>query len=106
MPFGVQHFKILMKSTLYFLLFVFLVSYLDKIFRNSFPNSNHEDLPLCFLLRVYSSILKFKSLIFFKKKLRHRCSYCGAAETNPTGNHEVVGSIPGCARWVKDLALL
>ena len=25
---------------------------------------------------------------------------------NPTRNHEVVGSIPGLARWVKDLALL
>ena len=24
---------------------------------------------------------------------------------NPTGNHEVVGSIPGLAKWVKDLAL-
>ena len=33
-------------------------------------------------------------------------SYCGAAEMNPTSNHEVVGSIPGLAQWVKDLALL
>ena len=26
--------------------------------------------------------------------------------TNPTRNHEVVGSDPGLVQWVKDLALL
>ena len=29
----------------------------------------------------------------------------GAAEANPTRNHEVEGSIPGLVHWVKDLAL-
>ena len=29
----------------------------------------------------------------------------GAAETNPTRNHEVEGLIPGLAQWVKDWAL-
>ena len=29
-------------------------------------------------------------------------SHRGAVETNPTRNHEVVGSIPGLTQWVKD----
>ena len=33
-------------------------------------------------------------------------SHRGIAETNPTGNHEVVGSIPGLVQWVKDPSLL
>ena len=37
---------------------------------------------------------------------RGRRSHGGAVETNPTRNDEVVGSIPGPAQWVEDLALL
>ena len=33
-------------------------------------------------------------------------SPCGTAETNPTRNQEVAGSIPGLAQWVEDSALL
>ena len=33
-------------------------------------------------------------------------SHHGAEETNPTKNHEVVGSIPGLAQGVKDPVLL
>ena len=41
-----------------------------------------------------------------EKKKKKRSSHCGAAETNPTRNNEVEGSIPGLAQWVKALALL
>ena len=32
-------------------------------------------------------------------------SHHGSVEMNPTRNDEVLGSIPGLAQWVKDLAL-
>ena len=41
-----------------------------------------------------------------QKYIPYRSSHRGAAETNPTRNHEVVGSIPGLAQWVKDPILL
>ena len=41
----------------------------------------------------------------FAIKIWDRSSHRGAAEMNPTRNHEVSGSILGLAQWVKDLAL-
>ena len=38
-------------------------------------------------------------------KIHFRSSRCGAAETNPTRNHEVWGLIPSLAQWVKDPVL-
>ena len=40
------------------------------------------------------------------EKCDDRSCHCGAAETNPTSNHEIVGLIPGLAQWVKDPVLL
>ena len=34
-----------------------------------------------------------------------RSPHCGAVEVNPTSNHDVEGSVPGLAQWVKDQAL-
>ena len=40
-----------------------------------------------------------------EEREKKRISRC-VAEMNPTRNHEVVGSIPDLAQWVKDLVLL
>ena len=37
-----------------------------------------------------------------KRVARSWSSRLGTVERNPTGSHEVVGSIPGLAQWVKD----
>ena len=49
--------------------------------------------------------LKTGNAEIHEKLLCHRSSHGGAAETNLTRNHEVVGSNPGLAHWVKDPAV-
>ena len=54
---------------------------------------------------VIVSIWQLEKLELTLKFCMYWSSHYGALETNPTGNHEVVGSIPDHAHWVKDLAL-
>ena len=43
--------------------------------------------------------------IIFKIRNNFRSSHSGLAVMNPTSIHDDAGSIPGLAKWVKDLAL-
>ena len=47
------------------------------------------------------SVSNVNTPIYHARSSRHP----GAVVINPTRNHEVAGSIPGLAQWVKDLAL-
>ena len=49
------------------------------------------------------TFLKLKAFAIQNTLLRS--SGCGTAETNPTSNHEDVGSIFSLAQWVRDLVL-
>ena len=51
---------------------------------------------------VVISLVEYREIAH---SLESRCSWsscCGAAEINPTKNHEVAGSIPGLTQWVKN----
>ena len=58
-----------------------------------------------FKWKAKTYILSSGRLTDEEKNTKSGSSHHGTAETNLTGNHEVVGSIPGIAQWVKDLAL-
>jgi len=49
------------------------------------------------------SLLRYQWV--FKKVKFNGVPIMAQGLTNPTGNHEVEGSIPGLAQWVKDPAL-
>ena len=50
---------------------------------------------------VYNTCISYYTL----KSMAFRSSHHGAVEMNPTRNHEVAGSIPGLAQWLKDPVL-
>ena len=67
--------------------------------------------PVFFSRSFIASGLTFRSLIHFDFIFVYGIRKCSGVPvvaqwlTNPTRNHEVVGSVPALAQWVKDLAL-
>ena len=57
-----------------------------------------------FSIGTYTHVhIRLLELVWFQINLYHS-SHRGSVETNPTRNHEVVGSVPGLTQWVKNLA--
>ena len=63
------------------------------------------------ILHIWNKLKILEFLRYFWRwkdrliKNNFQSSHCGTAEVNLIRNHEVEGSIPGLARWVKDLVL-
>ena len=62
----------------------------------------------CYQFLVILPVLfhAFMNIDICASKITFRSSHRGAAEMNPSRNHEVADSIPGFALWIKNLVLL
>ena len=60
---------------------------------------------LPYLVVIMPEKMQRRNLSYHEQKIHLGVPVAAERLTNPTRNHEVVGSIPGLAPWVKDLAL-
>ena len=74
-----------------------------KLLDNSLSN---DFLHLTTRAKMTNAKINKQATLNQKVSAQERSFRCGTMEMNLTGNHEVVGLIPGLTQWVKDLALL